>query len=374
MDKNTFILLTGRYLDGTATEAEKRLVDAYADRLERFPPDEMTREEEEALERLMYARIMGKVRQRPLRRSLYRYAAAAVVLLAAGAAFFLLRPASVPAEPLAREVRFKNDISPGSDKATLTLADGSVVTLDDSGAAQIAAQGGASILQSAAGALEYQSGEAADAPVFNTLTTPAGRQFRLTLADGSKVWLNAASSIRFPTLFKGNERVVELTGEAYLEVSSDAARPFRVIARGMTVDVLGTHFNVNAYNDEPVIRTSLLEGAVRVGKNGQSQVLSPGQQARVQENGELSVTDGIDMSAVVAWKDGRFNFSGAPITEVMRQVQRWYGAEIVYEGEVKHHFVGSLPRNLPVSRVLEMLEMTGRVKFSIEGNRITVRP
>lgn len=374
MDKNTFILLAGRYLDGTATEAEKRLVDAYAGRLEQLPVEEMTREEEEALEALMYARIMGTVRKRPVRRSLYRYAAAAVVVLAAGAAFFLMRPAAVPAEPLAMEARFKNDISPGTGKATLTLADGSVVALDDSGTARIAAQGGASILQSAAGALEYQTGEAADAPVFNTLATPAGGQFRLTLADGSRVWLNAASAIRFPTSFGGNERVVELTGEAYLEVSKDAARPFRVIARGVTVDVLGTHFNVNAYNDEPVVRTSLLEGAVRVGGKGQSRVLSPGQQARVQENGQLSVAEGIDMSAVVAWKDGRFNFSGAPITEVMREVQRWYGAEIVYEGEVKHHFVGSLPRNLPVSRVLEMLEMTGRVKFSIEGNRITVRP
>lgn len=374
MDKNTFILLTDRYLDGTATEAEKRLVDAYADRLEQTPVEEMSREEELALETLMYARVMGKIQKRPARRSLYRYAAAAAVILAAGAAFFLLRPATRPAEPLAREARFKNDISPVAGKATLTLADGSVVALDDSAASPIAAQGGASILQSAKGALEYQPGETADAPVFNTLTTPAGGQFRLTLADGSRVWLNAASSIRFPSSFNGKERLVELTGEAYLEVSKDAARPFRVMARGMTVDVLGTHFNVNAYNDEPVIRTSLLEGAVRVGKNGQSQVLSPGQQARVQQDGQLSVADGIDMSAVTAWKEGRFNFSEAPITEIMRQVQRWYGAEIVYEGEVKHHFVGSLPRNLPVSRVLEMLEMTGRVKFSIEGNKITVRP
>ncbi|WP_341842695.1 FecR family protein [Chitinophaga caseinilytica] len=374
MDKNTFILLTDRYLDGTATEAEKRLVDAYCDRLEQIPVAELTREEEDALEVLMYARIMGKVHQRPVRRSLYKYAAAAAMVLAAGAAFFLLRPANKPVAPLAREVRFKNDISPAGNKPTLTLADGSVVALDDSSNNGIAAQGGTHILQSSEGALEYQPGAAAETPVFNTLTTPAGCQFRLILADGSKVWLNAASSIRFPTAFRGEDRIVELEGEAYLEVSKDAAHPFRVITRGMTVHVLGTHFNINAYKDEPVVRTSLLEGAVRVAGNGQSEVLSPGQQAQVGQNGKMYVADGVDMRAVTAWKDGRFNFSGEPITEVMREVQRWYGAEIIYEGEVKHHFVGSIPRNLPVSRVLEMLEMTGRVRFEIDGKKITVRP
>ncbi|WP_164714125.1 FecR family protein [Chitinophaga rhizosphaerae] len=374
MDKNTFILLTDRYLDGTATEAEKRLVDAYCDRLEQIPVSALTREEEDALEVLMYARIMGKVQQRPIRRSLYKYAAAAAVVLAAGAAFFLLRPTNKPVEPLAREVRFKNDISPAGNKPTLMLADGSVVALDDSSNNGIAAQGGTRVLQSAEGALEYQPGAAAAAPVFNTLTTPAGCQFRLILADGSKVWLNAASSIRFPTAFRGEDRIVELEGEAYLEVSKDAARPFRVITRGMTVHVLGTHFNINAYKDEPVIRTSLLEGAVRVAGNGQSEVLSPGQQAQVRQNGKMYVADGVDMRAVTAWKEGRFNFSGEPITEVMREIQRWYGAEIIYNGEVKHHFVGSIPRNLPVSRVLEMLEMTGRVRFEIDGKKITVRP
>lgn len=373
MDKNTFILLTDRYLDGTATGPEKALVDAYCDRLEASSGADMSPEEEAALERILYARIMGVVTRKPVRRHLYRYAAAAAVLLAAGAAWFLLQPGKTAKTPVAQEQRFRNDMAPGSDKATLTLADGSVIALGDSGQGNIARQGGASILQPAAGALEYQPGAAADAPVFNTLTTPAGGQFRLTLADGSKVWLNAASSLRFPTAFSGNERVVELIGEAYLEVSKDAKHPFRVIARGMTVDVLGTHFNINAYDNEPSIRTTLVEGAVRVGKGGQSRVLRPGQQARLSGD-QLSVAENIDLGAVTAWKEGRFNFSEAPITEVMRQVERWYGAEVIYEGDVQHHFVGSLPRKLPVSRLLKMLELTGRVKFTIEGNRITVKP
>ncbi len=372
MDKNTFILLVDRYLNGTATAAEKELVNAYCDRLEGVPPAAMSPEEEAALGKLMYGRIMTGIRRKPLHRALLWYAAAAVAVLVAGGAFFLMRPAA-PAAPLAREERFRNDLEPGSDKAILTLADGSTIALGGEDADTIARQGGASIYQPTAGALEYQAAEP-ESPVFNTLTTPTGAQFRLVLSDGSKVWLNASSSIRFPTSFPNGERLVELRGEAYLEVSKDAIRPFRVMAKGMTVEVLGTHFNINAYDDEPAIRTSLLEGAVRVGKNGKTRILTPGQQASLLPDGQLRVEDGVDMSAVTAWKEGRFMFNDASITEVMRQVQRWYGAEITYEGNITHHFVGSLPRDLPVSRLLEMLEMTGRVRFLIDGNRITVKP
>ncbi|WP_341838249.1 FecR domain-containing protein [Chitinophaga pollutisoli] len=375
MDKHTFILLADRYRDGSASDAEKRLVDAYCERLEQQPREELSPEEASSLEMLMYARIMRSIHQKSAPRRLYWwYAAAAAVVLAAGAAFFLLRPSAVPAGHLAREERFKNDLDPGVDKATLTLADGSVIALGNESHETIARQGGAAVLQTAAGVLEYQSFGATEKPVYNTLSTPAGGQFRLTLPDGSKVWLNAGSSLRFPTVFTGLERMVELKGEAYLEVSKDAARPFRVIAKGMTVDVLGTHFNINAYDNEPSIRTTLLEGAVRVGKDGQSRILAPGDQSSLMPDGQIRVASGVDMGAVTAWKDGKFSFHEAPITEVMRQVERWYGAEVVYEGEVTHHFVGTLPRNLPVSRLLEMLEMTGRVKFMIEGNKIIVKP
>lgn len=374
MDKHTFILLADRYINGAVTEAEKGLVDAYCDRLERLPAEELSPEEEAALQQLMYARIMGSINRPPVRRPKLWYAAAAAAVLAAGAALFLLRPASGPTEPLAQELRFKNDISPNTEKATLTLADGTVVPLGDHPSDTIGKQGGASVVLPTAGALQYQAGSGAEAPVMNTLTTPKGTQFRLILSDGSKVWLNGASSLRFPTGFAGKERVVELQGEAYLEVSKDAEHPFRVMAKGMSVDVLGTHFNVNAYDNEPSIRTTLLEGAVRVGRNGQTRTLSPGQQACLMPDGQLTVASDVDMSAVIAWKEGRFKFDEAPITEVMRQVERWYGAEIVYEGAVKHHFVGSLPRNLPVSRLLEMLELTGRVKFRIDGNKIIVQP
>lgn len=367
-----------RYANGTASDAERAMV-------ERWYESEAARRKlgnEHHFEHLnaeIWAGTLQKAGiERPAARRrmlpFYRVAAAAavLVLIAAGLRWFQSGRQTANIE---QPVVAQQQILPGSNKAVLTLGNGTAISLTDAAKGELARQGSTRISKTKEGQLAYEPGTGGEAASRNTISTPRGGQYRIDLPDGSRVWLNAASSLTFPASFAGlQERSVELSGEAYFEVAEDANKPFRVISGGHRVEVLGTHFNVNAYNDEPVVRTSLLEGAVRVGGKGQSRVLSPGQQARVQENGQLSVAEGIDMSAVVAWKNGRFNFSGAPITEVMREVQRWYGAEIVYEGEVKHHFVGSLPRNLPVSRVLEMLEMTGRVKFSIEGNRITVRP
>ncbi|SKA09513.1 protein of unknown function [Chitinophaga eiseniae] len=376
MDKNTFHELVNRYLDGTATTAEQALVDRYCELLETAGDTELEPETEALLQQVMYDRIMQRMKT-PRRRS-YRWtyaaaAAAVLALVAVGGVFFFPRK-QAPAVAVREKSVFHNDIKPGGNKATLTLANGSTVVLDDMMTDTLAPQGNSKISRTGNGQLAYQvQPGASQQPVYNTLTTPAGGQFRLTLPDGSRVWLNAASSITFPTAFTGKDRMVELKGEAYLEVSHNPQQPFKVKVRGMEVSVLGTHFNINAYPDEKGVRTTLLEGSVRVNNEEQSYMLKPGQQAQLQPDGQFSLHT-VDTEDITAWKDGQFAFSDADIHTVMRQVARWYGAEVIYEGNVSHHFMGTVPRDVPVSRLLKMLELTGRVSFVVEGNKIIVKP
>lgn len=374
MDKNTFHELVNRYLDGTATAAEQALVDRYCEQLETSGETGLEQETEILLQQVMYARIMQRI-QAPRKRS-YRWAyaaAAAVLALVAVGGVVLFPRKQAPAVAVTEKSVYHNDIKPGGNKATLTLGNGSTVVLDDMAADTLATQGNSKITRTGNGQLAYQQAGAPQQVVYNTLTTPAGGQFRLTLPDGSRVWLNAASSITFPTAFTGKDRMVELKGEAYLEISQNPQQPFKVKVRDMEVSVLGTHFNINAYPDETGVRTTLLEGSVRVNNDGQSYMLRPGQQAQLQPNGQFSLHN-VDTEDITAWKDGQFTFNDADIHTVMRQVARWYGAEVVYQGAVTHHFMGTIPRDVPVSRVLKMLELTGRVSFVVEGNKIIVKP
>jgi ferric-dicitrate binding protein FerR (iron transport regulator) len=217
--------------------------------------------------------------------------------------------------------------------------------------------------------------------MYNAMTTPKGRQYQLELADGSKVWLNAASSITYPTAFTGNERKVTISGEAYFEISPDKTKPFKVSIDGKgEVEVLGTHFNINAYADEPTVNTTLLEGSVKIrafnsnaGPEEKQKTLYPGQQARL--NVGLVVVDSVNTGEVMAWKNGYFSFNGATTEAIMRQVKRWYDAEIIYEGTVKEErFAGSVPRSANASKLLEVLELTKTVKFVIEDKKIIVKP
>jgi ferric-dicitrate binding protein FerR (iron transport regulator) len=203
------------------------------------------------------------------------------------------------------------------------------------------------------------------------MSTPKGRQYSLLLGDGSKVWLNAASSIKFPTAFTGSTRVVEITGEAYFEVAHDAAKPFIVSVNDMQVEVLGTHFNINSYSDEPEIKTTLLEGKVRVTRGGSIGILKPGQQASVNSANELKIEDA-DVDAVMAWKTGVFDFRSLELPEIMRQIARWYDLDVKYEGEPGHEkFSGIVSRKSNVSQVLKIMESAG-VKFRINNKEITV--
>lgn len=264
------------------------------------------------------------------------------------------------------------DILPGRDKAVLTLADGSTINLDDAHNGVLTKQGQTKVLK-VNGKLAYNSTESGIKEVlYNTLSTPRGGQYQIELPDGSKVWLNAASSLRFPTVFTGKERRVAITGEAYFEVTKNKDMPFIVSVNDAEVEVLGTHFNVMAYNDEDVVKTTLLEGAVKFTEGNNKSVLHPGQQSLLAKNGQLKVISGVNVDEVMAWKNGTFHFEGADIGTVTRQLSRWYDVDIIYKQKIDDLFYAEIPRNTKLSDALKALELTGKVRFKMEGKKIIV--
>lgn len=272
------------------------------------------------------------------------------------------------------EQPFKNDVSPGGDKATLTLADGSSILLDDAQNGTLAQQGSSKVIK-VGGKLMYDpTNKNSKEVVYNTISTPNGGQYQLELPDGSLVWLNATSSIHFPTSFIGKERRVEITGEAYFEVAKNRDMPFIVNVNGAEVQVLGTHFNVNAYSDEDNIKTTLLEGSVKFVSGTNINMLKPGQQSQLASNGLIQVVSNVDVDEVVAWKNGMFDFENAGIETVMRQLSRWYNVEIEYKGKTDDLFFADMRRNIQLSDALKALELTGKVKFDIQGKKIIVMP
>lgn len=303
----------------------------------------------------------------------YWWAAAAIVLMIAAAAAFLWQRPAQRSSGVTAQTHTHNDAAPGSSKATLTLGDGSVITLDSAGN-QVLQQGAAAI-HLKGGQLSYDV-QGNDAVIsYNTLKTPRGGQFQVKLPDGTGVWLNAASSLRYPTAFRGKERLVEVTGEAYFEVVKNAAMPFRVKVNGdAAIEVLGTSFNINAYEDEAEMQATLLEGAVRVTKGANATVLKPGQQARV--GASINVMNDANVAQVMAWKNGVFDFNNMGLKEVMRQLARWYDIDVEYKGQAPGtEFWGKVGRNLTLSQVLKGLEGTG-VHFEIKdnGKKLVVLP
>ena len=307
-------------------------------------------------------------------------AAAAILILISIGSYFFIHPQSSKneiAKTNAPKPVLKNDIAPGGNRATLTLSDGSSIILDSASNGTISKQGNIKVEKLANGLLAYtKNGQQItenDEAFYNIITTPRGGQYHVTLSDGTQVWLNAASSIRFPVAFKGTERKVEITGEAYFEVAKNAAMPFKVKAVAAEIEVLGTHFNVNAYDDEATIKTTLLEGKVKVSvANQAARFLQPGQQSGIDKAGKINVLNNADIEEVMAWKNGRFQFSGADLQSVLRQISRWYDVDIEYKGNVNLHFTGQLTRNDNVSKVFEKLEMTGEVHFRIDNKKIIV--
>ena len=305
------------------------------------------------------------------RRNWVRYAAAALIVLAMGIYWW---ERGSHGENAKQPVMAVTDIGPGSSGAVLTLADGTEVVLDSLGNGVVANEHGSTV-RLRDGQLDYDPSETATGSiVYNIMRTPKGRQFSITLPDGTKVWLNAASSLKYPTSFTGTERRVELTGEGYFEVAPDKRKPFFVKAGdGAEIKVLGTKFNVNAYHDEPGTNTTLLEGHVRVNnlETGEPAVLQPGQQAQLSER-KTTINNTPDIEKVMAWKNGRFNFEGADLKETMRQLERWYNIEVVYEGAVPDvRFFGKMSRKVNLSTVLTALKGFGlKFRFTEDGKLI----
>jgi transmembrane sensor len=312
---------------------------------------------------------------------LWKWAAAAVLLAAmaaTGYVFLFKRSQPVIAALQSPSAPRNTIIAPGSNKAILTLASGAQVELTDVQNGVLSHQGNTKVIKLDSGKLSYDLDRSiADSrgsalSMFNTITTPRGGQYQITLPDGSMVWLNAASSLRFPTAFTGNERKVELTGEGYFEVAKDADRPF-IVASGQTETiVLGTHFDIMAYDDENAVRTTLLEGSVKMNKGFQSALLTPGEQGAFDKGKKVIATRNVNVKAVVAWKNGYYFFDRTPVENVMRQIARWYDVDIVYQGRVpEDEIVGKIPRSANVSEVLHVMELIG-IHFKIDGRKIIV--
>ncbi|WP_339070946.1 FecR domain-containing protein [Chitinophaga sp. 212800008-4] len=298
--------------------------------------------------------------------------AAAAVLLSGICVYWFSRPAHAPT-PIPVAIHF--DAPPGKSGAMLTLGSGQQILLDSAGNGRLARQG-ATNLQKEEGQLSYQRqrGSSGDSLVYNTVSTPRGRQFRLVLADGTHVWLNAGSQIRFPAAFTGKERRVDISGEAYFEVKPDPEMPFIIQAHSAQIRVLGTSFNVADYDDEKNMTTTLLEGSVKIHTTSTAMLLQPGQQASIEKNtGKLSAKT-VDTEQAVAWTKDRLALNNTDFAELMRRISRWYDVDVVYAGKVPDiHIGGSLHRNVNLSVVLEFLGENG-VHYTTNGKTVTILP
>lgn len=383
--------LLKKYSNGECSAAEVQLIESWYQQMIDTGELEWADGEQESIQDTVEQWLLQNITPaglpvspvRRMRGNRAMLAAAAVVVILSGAVFYLYNKRQAATSPAKVEVSLKNDVAPGGNKAVLTLANGSTIDLDDASNGMVAEQGNAKVLKPGDGQLVYsqQRNNEEASLVYNTLATPRSGQYQLVLPDGSKVWLNAESSIRYPVVFSGNERKVQITGEVYFEVAplqlrSGQKMPFIVEKGDMRVEVLGTHFNVNAYDDESAIKTTLLEGKVRTSTmNGQRVILKPGEQVSLSHSSKLSQPIPVQTEDVVAWKNGLFHFESANLKTIMRQIARWYDVEVVYEGTtVKNDpmFV-EVTRNTRLSDVLKILEETGSAKFSIQGRKVIVK-
>ncbi|MHC8949566.1 FecR family protein [Sphingobacterium hungaricum] len=266
-----------------------------------------------------------------------------------------------------------NDIPAGGNRAILTLGNGEEVLLDSLNSGESLTESNILITKSADGLLTYTMPNGIDnINSYNTLSTPIGGFFQIVLSDGTKVWLNALSSLKFTPSFPKNERRVELTGEAYFEVAKDATKPFIVDVNGTSVKVLGTHFNINSYETNSNTSTTVLEGAVLVSKNDFNKKIIPGQQALTSENGEMLLNKAVDLSEVVAWKDGYFSKGSIQFKILMDEVSRWYGVKLDYKDNIDTEFVGRFPKNLSLQELISVLELTKVVKFELNNKTLKI--
>lgn len=366
-------LLAEKMLKGTISDEEKVLFENWYNT---FPEQEVQWNDEtthsaEELKNRMLLRIKG---QKTIVRKWY-WAAAVLTLFIAGTIYYYTRQTSMEQLVAQPGTTAKHTIVPGGNKATLLLANGNIITLNDEHDGTLAQQGNTQVIKLNTGQLAFRSGNDKDAgnmAALNTLSTPRGGQYQITLADGTVVWMNAASKLIFPTSFNGKERTVKLIGEAYFEIAPNEHQPFILTVNNMQIKVIGTHFNVKAYDDEPTVKTTLLQGMVKVAANDKEVLLKPGQQAKMNNSGEINVVT-VNVDDVVAWKNGVFSFNDVTIEEVMLQIARWYDVEIIYpEGVPQGLFRGEIDKASDITTVLKILEVSG-VRFNVEGRKILVR-
>jgi transmembrane sensor len=298
-------------------------------------------------------------------------AAAAILIIIS--TILISRKTETPGKTVTTNAPLQKDVAPGGLNATLTLADGKSIILDSVVTGSLAHQGNTTVLNKNGQLIYSPTTSTGNTDVlYNTLTTSRGQTYPLTLSDQSKVWLNAESSIRFPVSFTGNARKVEITGEVYFEVAHNATQPFTVNVKGIDIQVLGTTFNVNAYNNEEVIKTTLIAGSVSITKGNQKKQIRPGQQAQVIAN-EIKITDNVDVDKITAWKKGLFTFRGDKLGEVMKNIARWYNIEVELEGHAKDvEISGDIYRTSNLSEVLKILSALD-VECSIEGRKLTLK-
>ena len=394
MNPDDFRKIIAAYLNGSLNQEDRTMLASllmqpqYQEQLDTIMQEQQQKgyqiepEFQESYQRMRKA-LQSRINTRPaLIQRIWWVAAVAVLVLIAGIWFFTTDKSA--GKSGAQQQHETAAIEQGRDGAILTLADGSKVVLDSMGNGTVTYQNGAELLLKN-GQLEYKMDGAADEKeVYNTLTTPKGRQFRIVLPDGTIAWLNAASSIRFPTRFTKEVRRVEISGEVYFEAASLIQHgkkvPFVVTADNRCeVEVLGTQFNVNAYTDEPTLNTTLLEGKVTVTgfRTRQKVTLAPGQQASLSLRNDTQlelVVRKADPAKIMAWKNGMFNFEDVRIDEVMRQLKRWYDIEVVYESGVPDiEFIGKMTRDIPLNGLLIALEKSN-VHFRLEGRTLVVMP
>ena len=385
-NRSELLNIIRKYMSNRATTEEKQFLETYYDHFEAQDNilNELSDSEKAELENKLERHLMDKINDndsqtKPVIYLVKKLAIAATILIALSISFYLYKGPQDKPKILAKKAKTFHRIVPGGNKAVLTLSDGSKIVLDDAAHGEIAKQAGISINKTAEGKLMYtiegSGGKSGSKAIFNTIETPKGGEYQVNLPDGTRVWLNAASSLRYPANFTEDERKVELNGEAYFEVASNRSKLFRVVSKDQIVEVLGTHFNINSYADEAVVRTSLLEGSIKVSipNTGKSDVLKPGQESKIKPSGNSIIVSDADVEESIAWKNGYFTFTNENIKSIMRKVSRWYDVDIEYSGNVPlGGFGGHVSKSKNISEILKILELTKEVRFKIEGRRVMV--
>lgn len=377
--------LAKKYIEGTATAEEKAMLHEWYDTVNAGSTETVlvdTPATAETFRDEMFASLQqrieqerGRVLEMPHRSFSWKYAAAAILVLIVGISVYLnLNVKTIDEQLATTNFSVTEVIAPQATRAVITLSDGNRLYLDSLSDGIIAFEGNARVVKKADGVV-YQPTLDTKTIHYNVLTVPRGsRLVNLTLSDGSRIWLNAESSMRYPVNFTGATRNVEITGEAYFEVSRDPQRRFYVSSRGLTTEVLGTHFNVNTYADEPAMKITLLEGSVHVKyARGGDTMLKPGEQASVSESSTLLVEKNIDTQAVIAWKNENFMMKGTDLGALARQMARWYDIQVMFEGKVPNRkFGGSISRNVNLSTMLKALQESG-IESEFEEGKLIIR-